>query len=110
MKITAVETIQLREYPNLLWVELHTDEGIVGLGETFRGADAVAGQVHGLVAPYLLGRDPLQIELHSNALINGVLGSPAPVRNCGRPRQWTSHCGIFSARRWGSRSISCSAG
>jgi L-alanine-DL-glutamate epimerase-like enolase superfamily enzyme len=74
MKITAIETIQLREYPNLLWVELHTDEGLVGLGETFRGADAVAGQMHGLVAPYLLGRDPLRIEQHSNALINGVLG------------------------------------
>ncbi len=74
MKITALETIQVREYPNLLWVQLHTDAGIVGLGETFRGADAVAGQLHGLVAPYLLGKDPLQIERHSHALLNGMLG------------------------------------
>ena len=33
MKITAVETINLAEFPNVLWVQIHTDEGIVGLGE-----------------------------------------------------------------------------
>jgi L-alanine-DL-glutamate epimerase-like enolase superfamily enzyme len=74
MKITAIETIQVREYPNLLWVQVETDAGLTGLGETFRGADAVAGQIHGLTAPYLLGRDPLQIERHSHALVNGMLG------------------------------------
>ena len=45
MKITAVETINLAEFPNVLWVQIHTDEGIVGLGhladhpdrERFRG-------------------------------------------------------------------------
>ncbi len=35
MKITAIETIRIAERPNLLWVEVHTDEGITGLGETF---------------------------------------------------------------------------
>ena len=40
MKITAVDTIQLAEYSNLVWVELHTDEGLVGLGETFRNPQA----------------------------------------------------------------------
>ena len=38
MKITALETIRLDEFPNvLLWVRLHTDEGLSGLGETFCG-------------------------------------------------------------------------
>ena len=41
MKITAVETLRLGEFPNLCWLRLHTDEGIVGLGETFFGAAAV---------------------------------------------------------------------
>ena len=41
MKITAVETLRLGEFANLLWVRLHTDEGLVGLGETFMGAAAV---------------------------------------------------------------------
>ena len=42
MKVTAVETIQLREFSfsNVLWIRLHTDQGLIGLGETFFGADA----------------------------------------------------------------------
>ena len=37
MRITAIETMQLDEFPNLLWVRVHTDEGLIGLGETFFG-------------------------------------------------------------------------
>ena len=74
MRITAIETTRLREYPNLLWVELHTDEGLVGLGETFRGAEAVEAQIHSLSAPLVLGQDPTQIERLSKALLRGYLG------------------------------------
>ena len=42
MKITAVETINLAEFPNVLWVQIHTDEGLVGLGETFYAVAPVA--------------------------------------------------------------------
>jgi len=35
MKITNLETIRIEERPNLLWLHVHTDEGIIGLGETF---------------------------------------------------------------------------
>lgn len=41
MKLTQIETIRLGEFPNIIWVRLHTDEGLVGLGETFMGAQAV---------------------------------------------------------------------
>jgi len=41
MKITALETLRLAEFSNLLWVRLHTDEGLIGLGETFFGPEAV---------------------------------------------------------------------
>ena len=41
MKITQLETIRLDEFPNIIWVRLHTDEGLMGLGETFMGAQAV---------------------------------------------------------------------
>ena len=68
MKVTAVETIQLAEFGNLLWVQVHTDEGPMGLGETFFGADAVAAYIHESAAPYLLGKDPLRIDEHSHAL------------------------------------------
>ena len=41
MKITRIETLRPGEFPNLLWVLMHTDAGITGLGETFFGARAV---------------------------------------------------------------------
>ena len=68
MKISRVETIQHVEHPNLCWVQLHSDDGLVGLGETFFGPDAVAAYVHESVAPYLLGQDPRAIERHYRAL------------------------------------------
>src|SRR5260370_6549585 len=74
MKITAIETIGLGEFPNLLWVQIHTDAGIVGLGETFYGAQSVAGFIHETAAPYLLGQDPLQIDKHNRHFLNHYLG------------------------------------
>ncbi|MBB4018547.1 L-alanine-DL-glutamate epimerase-like enolase superfamily enzyme [Chelatococcus caeni] len=73
MKITAVETLRLGEFANIVWIRLHTDEGLVGLGETFMGAAAVEAYVHETVAPRLLGRDPRQIEAINRDLI-GYLG------------------------------------
>ena len=46
MKITALETLRLGEFANLLRVRLHTDEGLIGLGETFMGAAAVEACLH----------------------------------------------------------------
>lgn len=70
MKITALETLRLTEFANLLWVRLHTDDGPVGLGETFMGAAAVEAYLHETVAPKILGRDPLRIEAVNAALAN----------------------------------------
>jgi L-alanine-DL-glutamate epimerase-like enolase superfamily enzyme len=74
MRVTAIETIHLAAYPNITFVEVHTDQGITGLGETFRGPQAVAAHVHEAIAPYLLGKDPLAIEAHSHFMLNGYLG------------------------------------
>ncbi|MFF7708676.1 enolase C-terminal domain-like protein [Pseudomonas sp. NPDC007930] len=74
MKITKIQTTRIKAWPNLLWVEVHTDEGIVGLGETFRGAEAVEAYIHSISAGMLLGKDPLQIERHNKALLRGYLG------------------------------------
>ena len=74
MKITAIETIALKEFPNLLWVQIHTDAGMIGLGETFYGAQSVAGFIHETAAPYLLGKDPLQIDKHNRHFLNHYLG------------------------------------
>ena len=74
MKITAVETIGLEEFPNILWVHIHTDEGIVGLGETFYAVAPVAEHIHQTCATYLLGKNPLEIDRHSRQFLNTYLG------------------------------------
>lgn len=68
MRIVAVETIRLIEFPNLLWVLLHSDDGYRGLGETFFGSQAVDAYLHESVAPYLLGQDPRDIPRHARTL------------------------------------------
>lgn len=73
MKVTAIETIRSAEHPNLLWVQVHTDEGQVGLGETFYGPAAAEGHIHGIIAPYLIGKDPTNIEAHQ-AYLTGYIG------------------------------------
>jgi galactonate dehydratase len=74
MKITALETIQLPHLNNILWLHVYTDEGLIGLGETFRGADAVATYLHKDVAPLLIGRNPLEIDAISKTLIETYVG------------------------------------
>ncbi|HEX6114666.1 MAG TPA: hypothetical protein VFZ10_20395, partial [Geminicoccaceae bacterium] len=83
MQITAIETIQLDEFPNLFWVHVHTDEGLVGLGEAFFGPNAAVAYIHEWAAPRLLGQDPLAIDRHSRTLLDtyvGFSGSGAEMR------------------------------
>lgn len=68
MKITALETIQVEAFPFLIFIRVHTDEGLIGTSDTFYTTDAIRGFVHQSAAPMLLGRDPSQIERHWNAL------------------------------------------
>ena len=74
MKITTIETVRLEEFPNVLWVRVHTDEGLIGLGETFFGPAAVEAYIHESAAPRLIGSDPLRIDQHSRTLLHGYLG------------------------------------
>lgn len=60
MRIIGLETVQVEAYSNLVWVRLHTDEGLVGLGETFRNTDAIVTYLHATCAPNLIGADPLR--------------------------------------------------
>jgi galactonate dehydratase len=82
MKITALETIRLAEFSNVLWVQVHTDAGISGLGETFFGARAVEAFIHESAAPRLIGSDPLAIEKLHRELIPyaGYSGTGAETR------------------------------
>jgi galactonate dehydratase len=82
MKITALETIRIAERPNLIWVQVHTDQGLIGLGETFFGASTVEAHVHDYIAPRVMGRDPLEIDKLSADLVGylGFRSSGAEVR------------------------------
>jgi galactonate dehydratase len=73
MKLAKLETLRLAEFPNLVWLRLHTDEGLVGLGETCFDAESVESCLHEHVAPRVLGRNPLDIERLARSL-TGYLG------------------------------------
>lgn len=69
MKITAVETIYLPRGITVhagaityLWVRIHTDDGAIGLGESYPNAEAEAAIVHSRLAAVLLGKDPTAID------------------------------------------------
>jgi L-alanine-DL-glutamate epimerase-like enolase superfamily enzyme len=69
MRITGIETIHLAHGITVhagpiqwLWVRIHTDEGLTGLGETYPRPEAEKAIVHRALAPVLLGRDPLAID------------------------------------------------
>ena len=70
MNITAIETLRTEEFSNVIWARVHTDAGIVGLGETFYGAGAVEAHIHDTLAAPLVGRDPLQIEALHKEMLN----------------------------------------
>src|SRR3954452_15562282 len=65
MKITSVETLRLPEHPDLLWVRLHTSDGLVGLGETSHIPGAVEAVIRDCAAKYLLGESPFDRERHA---------------------------------------------
>ena len=70
VKITAIETLRTDEFANVIWVRVHTDAGIIGLGETFYGAGAVEAHIHDTLSGRLLGRDPLRIEAIHRDMVN----------------------------------------
>ena len=98
MKITALETIRNAEFPNLLWLHVHTDEGLSGLGETFFGAQAVEAYLHESVAPQLLGQDPSRID-HIARKLYGYLG----FRGSGVETRGNSAIDIALWDLWGNR-------
>ena len=83
MKVVGIETVRLDEFPAILFVQIHTDQGIVGLGENCVGVEAVETFIHESVAPRLLGKNPLEITaihetLHQDFI--GFAGSGVAVR------------------------------
>lgn len=108
MKVDRVETIRIDEFPNLLWVRVHTDQGIDGLGETFFMAKTVETYVHEVLAPKIIGSDPLEIDRIARDVV-GYLG----FRSTGVEMRGNSALDIALWDLWveprGNRSRNCSA-
>ena len=64
MKIKSIETIQLKEFPLIIWVQINTDNGFTGLGETFFAPNAVSEIIHNVLSPLLINNNALDIENH----------------------------------------------
>jgi L-alanine-DL-glutamate epimerase-like enolase superfamily enzyme len=69
-----LETLRVAEHPNVLWVRLHDGGGLAGLGETYFMPQAVEAYLHEIVAPKLIGHDPMAIDAISRDLV-GYLGA-----------------------------------
>jgi len=78
IKITKLETILVQ--PRWLFLKIHTDAGIVGLGEpVVEGrAETVATAVKE-VEPYLVGKDPRQVAHHWQAIYRHAFYRGGPV-------------------------------
>lgn len=64
MKITRIETIHIAEFANILFVRIHTDSGLLGLGETYYTPNSTRAFIHDVASTMLLGQDPRDIERH----------------------------------------------
>ena len=64
MIIKRIETIRVEEFPGIIWVQVYTDTGLVGLGETWYAASTVQTAIHDHFGPLLIGRDPSAVERH----------------------------------------------
>ena len=78
MKITRLETFFVQ--PRWLFLKMHTDEGIVGLGEpVLEGrAQTVATAVQE-IGRYLVGQDPRKVVHHWQAMYRHAFYRGGPV-------------------------------
>src|SRR5689334_10615512 len=67
LKITKVETFLIK--PRWLFLKIHTDAGIVGLGEPIlEGRAKTCAAAIDEAAPYLIGKDPRNVVHHWQAI------------------------------------------
>lgn len=64
-RIVAIETaVPATIMPNLILVRIHTEEGIIGCGETYYTPHAIEALIHDWMAERLLGAEATDIEAH----------------------------------------------
>lgn len=78
LKITRLETFLVK--PRWLFLKIHTDAGIVGLGEPIvEGQAKVCAAAIEEIAPYLVGKDPRPVVHHWQAIYRHAFYRGGPV-------------------------------
>jgi galactonate dehydratase len=78
IRITRLETILVK--PRWLFLKIHTDAGIVGLGEPVtEGRALTCAQAVQEVAPYLVGKDPRAVVHHWQAIYRHAFYRGGPI-------------------------------
>jgi galactonate dehydratase len=78
MKITKLETFLVR--PRWLFLKMHTDEGLVGLGEPIlEGRARTVAEAVAELGEYLVGQDPRRIEHHWQAMYRHAFYRGGPI-------------------------------
>ena len=72
MRITKVQTFVHDDFPNLFHVEITTDTGLVGLGESYYFGSTIAQFVESFAGPAIIGLNPLDAEDISRRLTTYV--------------------------------------
>ena len=78
LQVTKLETILVK--PRWLFLKIHTNAGIVGLGEPVTEGRALTCQTAvNEVAPYLIGKDPRAVTHHWQAIYRHAFYRGGPI-------------------------------
>jgi galactonate dehydratase len=78
LKITKLETFLVK--PRWLFLKVHTNAGIVGLGEPItEGRARTCAQAVEEIAPYLIGKDPRRVAHHWQAIYRHAFYRGGPI-------------------------------
>ena len=104
-KIQCIRTIRIAERPNLIWVEIETDEGLIGLGESRFAAPRRSRRCIHEPGRALADRPRFPADRGDLAPPDDALSRlrTAPAPRSGRPAPSTSRCGTWPASATASR-------
>src|SRR5215510_6767968 len=78
LKITRLETFLVK--PRWLFLKVHTDAGLVGLGEPIvEGRAKTCAEAVAEIAPYLVGKDPRRVVHHWQAIYRHAFYRGGPI-------------------------------
>lgn len=78
VKITKLETVLVK--PRWIFLKIHTDAGVVGLGEPLLEGRALTIQTAiKEIEPYLIGKDPRQVQHHWQAIYRHAFYRGGPI-------------------------------